>query len=374
VVLNPENKLILKSEHIHKLLDCLHTRNFQVVGPVLRDQAIVYDTINSIDELPVGWTDEQDAGTYRVKSRQDGAYFAYNVGPQSWKQFLHQPSTMLWSAGKADSGFEIIDQFIKAPKYALFGVRACELNAIFIQDKVLTGSGFVDYHYQSRREKLFIVAVNCGHAGGTCFCDSMGMGPQVDSGFDLALTEVIIGDDHHFVVEIGSPSGLQVMSEIPSRPATTVEIDDANHIVDRTRERMGRKVDTSEIKELLYRNYENPRWNDVANRCLACGNCTSVCPTCFCTTVEDVTDLTGDHVERWKRWDSCFTLDFSYIHGGNIRHSIRARYRQWLMHKLGTWIDQFGSTGCVGCGRCITWCPAAIDITEEVCAIRETDY
>ena len=133
---------------------------------------------------------------------------------------------------------------------------------------------------------------------------------------------------------------------------------------------MGRTLDTDGIKELLYGSYEHRRWDDVAARCLACANCTLVCPTCFCATVEDVTDLTGDHAERWRRWDSCFTLEHSYLHGGSVRTSTRARYRQWLTHKLATWIDQFGTSGCVGCGRCITWCPVAIDITAEVAAIR----
>jgi Fe-S-cluster-containing hydrogenase component 2 len=132
-------------------------------------------------------------------------------------------------------------------------------------------------------------------------------------------------------------------------------------------------MDTRGIKELLYRNYEHPRWDNVATRCLTCANCTMVCPTCFCTTVEDVTDLSGDHAERWRKWDSCFTMDFSYIHGGSVRATPKSRYRQWLTHKLATWFDQFGSSGCVGCGRCITWCPVAIDLTEEVRAIRDSE-
>ncbi len=135
---------------------------------------------------------------------------------------------------------------------------------------------------------------------------------------------------------------------------------------------MGRSMDTSGIKELLYRNLDHPCWENVASRCLTCANCTMVCPTCFCAAVEDTTDLTGERAERWRRWDSCFTMDFSYIAGGSVRSSPKARYRQWMTHKLASWIDQFGTSGCVGCGRCITWCPVGIDITEEVRAIRET--
>jgi len=132
---------------------------------------------------------------------------------------------------------------------------------------------------------------------------------------------------------------------------------------------MGRQVDTSGLKELLYQSYDHPRWDEVASRCLTCANCTMVCPTCFCTTTEDVTDLTVGHAERWQRWDSCFDPDFSYLHGGPVRRSGAARYRHWLTHKLGTWHEQFGSSGCVGCGRCIVWCPVGIDLTAEVAAL-----
>jgi formate hydrogenlyase subunit 6/NADH:ubiquinone oxidoreductase subunit I len=242
-----------------------------------------------------------------------------------------------------------------------------------VQDRVFLQGEYRDPTYQARRKKIFVVAVNCGQAGGTCFCVSMNTGPQVTFGFDLALTEVLENGRHYFVVEVGSEPGAEVLGEVPFREAGVVEIEAAADIVARTATQMGRSMDTTDIKELLYRNYEHPRWDDVAARCLTCANCTMVCPTCFCTTVEDVTDLTGERAERWRKWDSCFTMDFSYIHGGSIRSSARARYRQWMTHKLATWIDQFGTSGCVGCGRCITWCPVGIDITEEVRAIRESD-
>jgi ferredoxin len=255
---------------------------------------------------------------------------------------------------------------------ALIGVRSCELHAIAIQDRVFLGDLYADPHYKARREGLFIVAVTCGQAGGTCFCVSMGTGPEVKSGYDLALTEVIEGGKHYFVAEAATPEGQEVLNEVPHREAAGEEQEEARQVVARAAAQMGRSMDTGGLKELLYNNLEHPRWEEVASRCLTCGNCTQVCPTCFCTSVEDVTDLTGERAERWRRWDSCFTTDFSYIHGGSIRATPRSRYRQWLTHKLASWQDQFDTIGCVGCGRCITWCPVGIDITEEVRAIRGT--
>lgn len=370
--LQTENKLIIKRQHLQSLLDALIKRGYQIMGPTVREGAIVYDELNSVDELPIGWTDEQGGGTYRLRRRGDEALFGYAVGPQSWKKFLHPPIMRLWRAKRNDKGFEIIEEKEDTQKYAFIGVRSCELHAIAVQDKVFMNGRFINPSYKLRRENAFIVAVNCGEAGGTCFCVSMNTGPKATFGFDLSLTEVLKNGGHYFVAEIGTDLGEEILSEVPHEEATEEEKETAERTVEQTATQMGRAMDTADIKNLLYNNYEHPRWDNVAERCLTCGNCTMVCPTCFCTTVEDVTDLTGENAERVRKWDSCFTTDFSYIHGGNIRSTPKSRYRQWMTHKLATWIDQFGTSGCVGCGRCITWCPVAIDITEEVREIRKT--
>jgi sulfhydrogenase subunit beta (sulfur reductase) len=364
---------VVERVHFDLLLDALGKRGYRVVGPTVRDGAIVYDEVTCTSDFPIGWRDEQDGGTYRLLKRNDEAIFGYAVGPHSWKRFLHPPVVRLWQAERTETSFEIIPEKNEAPKMAFIGVRSCELHAIQIQDKVFTGGKWVDSAYKARRDRAFIVAVNCGQQSGTCFCVSMKTGPKAQDGFDLALTEILEDGLHYFVVEIGTELGREVLNQIPYREATAAEEAAAEDVVLRTASQMGRRLDTADIKQLLYRNYENPRWDNVAARCLTCGNCTMVCPTCFCTTVEDVTDLKGEHAERWQKWDSCFTMDFSYIHGGSVRPTPKSRYRQWMTHKLATWIDQFGTSGCVGCGRCITWCPVAIDITEEVRAIRETE-
>lgn len=360
----------LDAEHLAQLFHVLSRHGYHLIGPTVREGAIIYDEIASDRDLPIGWSDEQGAGTYRLKKREDRALFGYNVGPQAWKKYLHPPVLRLWKARRQNHGFQILEEQEQPPKLALLGVRACELHALAIQDRVFLRGQYVDSFYQSRRENIFIVAVNCGQAGTNCFCASMNTGPQATSGFDLALTEVLQDERHYFLVETGSEQGAAILREVPHQNASDKEVEAAELIIANTTAQMGRSLNTNGLKEMLYRNAEHPRWEEVASRCLNCANCTMVCPTCFCTTVEDVTDLTGEHAERWRKWDSCFTTDFSYIHGGSVRPSAKARYRQWLTHKLAAWIDQFGTSGCVGCGRCITWCPVGIDITEEVRAIR----
>jgi ferredoxin len=363
---------IITCENLQALIDALHKHDYQVLGPTVRDGAIVYDTIAHVADLPAGWKDHQEAGRYRLERRADDALFGFVVGPQSWKRFLHPPLESLWTMGQGDGGVTLSSHATTAPKFAFLGVRACEIHAIAIQDRVFVDGPYPDAAYAMRRKDAFIVAVNCGQAGGTCFCVSMHTGPKASLGFDLALTELLEGDDHQFLVEVGSQAGAELLEQVPHFQATDAHLAAAEAVVSRTASQMGRSLDTVGIKELLQGNLDHPRWDEVAQRCLTCGNCTMVCPTCFCTTVEDHSDLTGIAAERVRKWDSCFTLDFSYLHGGSVRSTARSRYRQWMTHKLASWFDQFGTSGCVGCGRCITWCPVGIDITEEAAAIRST--
>jgi len=366
-------RYVLTRDGLAEVLRALRDDRYTLVGPTVRDGAIVHAEIRGIEDLPAGWTAVQEAGTYRLRRRDDDALFGHAVGPHSWKQLFFVPRVRLFQVRKSRDGLAIEPEATPAPKLALIGARSCDLHAIAVQDRTFLEGAVVDADYAARRQDVFVLAVNCGQAGGTCFCVSMKTGPRATAGFDLALTE-LVDDAHRFVVEVGSERGRQVLLRAhDARAASPDDGQRADAIVAQTARSMGRALDTTGIKELLYRNQEHPRWDDVAARCLACTNCTLACPTCFCGNVEDTTDLAGETAERWRRWDSCFTLDHSYLHGGSVRASTRSRYRQWLTHKLASWIDQFGTSGCIGCGRCITWCPVGIDITDEVAAIRATD-
>lgn len=351
------------------LLTSLTRRGYRPVGPTLRDGSVVYDTLSRLEDLPAGWIDDQAPGKYRLHRNESGALFRYTPGAQSWKKFLHPPEIRLVQIERHNGSVRLLPDHDESPPYAFIGVRACELAAILIHDRVLLHDKFVDPVYEARRRGTFIVAVNCSRSAATCFCASLGTGPQARAGFDLLLTEIIADGRHLFLTQSGTPAGAEILSELPHEPSTPEIRRLAAEAVEQTAAQI-RKVDQNGLRELLPEAFYHPHWDEVAERCMACGNCTMVCPTCFCTNVEDTTTVTGDRAERWRRWDSCFSQAFSYIHGGSVRKSVKSRYRQWLTHKFSAWIDQFGMTGCVGCGRCITWCPAGIDITEEVRAIQ----
>lgn len=366
-VLAPATRVLLNTTALNGLCDVLRRRGYTVIGPRVVGTAIAYQPIESWADLPRGWTASQAPGRYRLERRADEQVFAYGPAFESLKRYLHPPADLLWQAKRGPGTLEFVPAAPEIPALAFIGVRPCELEAIARLDKVFLHGPHVDPAYQARRAAMVFVAANCVEPGDTCFCASMKTGPRASAPFDLAITE-LPGD--RFVTEVGSTLGADLLSETACDEAPHAVAAEAEEALREAAARMGRDVATDGLAADLVRAIEHPEWDDVARRCLACANCTMVCPTCFCHTIEDRTSLEGDLVERRRRWDTCFTSEFSYIHGGSIRPSVRARYRQWLMHKFSHWVEQFGSFGCVGCGRCITWCPAGIDITEELKRLR----
>jgi len=361
---------VLPVEGLAELLDLLSDDGYDLIGPTVRDRAIVHGPIGEVTDLPQGWGDEQGPGTYRLVPRDDDAYFGFAVGPSSAKRTLFPPRQPLWTAeSRDDANFEIIEAERPTPRVALFGLRPCEVAAIAVQDRVLLQGMVADEVYAANRGDLLLIAVECGAPAATCFCASMGTGPALEEGADLILTELLDGE-HRFLVRAGTDAGDALLTRLATRDAAPEDLEARTRLLTDAAESLERRVDTSDVHDLLMGNLEHPRWDAIAERCLACANCTLVCPTCFCTTVEDRTDLAGTEASRERRWDSCFSLDFTHTGPASVRNSTRARYRQWLTHKLATWIDQFDTSGCVGCGRCITWCPVGIDLTEEVDLIR----
>lgn len=366
--------VVLEEHAMRRLVEQLAGTR-RVLGPVVGDGMIGIGPVATADDLAIGWTDDQAPGRYRAVRRDDDAWFGFAVGERSWRREVSPPREVLVRIRRTDDDpFEVVpsDPAAGVEPVAWVGVRACDLAALAVTDRVFLGGEHPDPHYAARREAPLLVAVDCAEPGGTCFCASMGTGPTVDRApivADLQVTELLEGDRHDFVVRPGSEAGRSLLADVPSRPATEEDLGACRAQAESAAAAMGRELATEGLREALAITLDDPHWDDVASRCLSCTNCTLVCPTCFCSTVEDATDLAGTEATRTRVWDSCFTLGHSHVRGGAVHADVRSRYRQWLTHKLDTWWDQFGTGGCVGCGRCITWCPAGIDLTAEAASL-----
>lgn len=351
-----------------KLFEAVRAQGYQWRGPRLRDGALVMGGLDGPEQLPWGIGDEQAPGRYRTRDGDGDRAFAWANGPQALKPLVFAPQETLWRVRRdAGGGLEFSAVTPDPAPLAVLGVRACDLAALDLQDRHFLAPGHEDPHYAARRRTLFLVAVNCTHPAATCFCASTGDGPAATAGYDLLLDELEDG----YLVRSGSEAGDAVLAQLPLSPVSDEQWQAAARATEQAASVQQRSLVPGNLHERLQARLDHPRWEEVAERCLSCGNCTSVCPTCFCHRQDAVPSLDGDESEQQRGWDSCFTEGHSFVHGRPLRNDTRTRYRQWLTHKLGSWHVQYGRSGCVGCGRCITWCPVGIDITEEARAVCE---
>ena len=367
--------LWLERRDLGRLLEALTRRGYTLLGPVVRDGAVAFDAIERVEDLPIGWRDEQEPGRYRIERVGGERVFGVVHGPGGLKAHTFAPRERLLQIDiDAGAGFRAEPVEVPARRLAIIGARACDLAGLAVQDRVFLGDAFPDPWYGARRDGLFLVAVGCTRSVSTCFCASMQTGPEPRSHYDVSLTELEAseGGRSGFIVRPGSAAGEELVDSLALSAARESELARERAAYDACAAGMTRSLPRERVRDLLYANLQHPRWDEVAERCLSCGNCTMVCPTCFCHSVRDEASLDMRRSERVREWDSCFNFEHAQVHGLNFRPHIRERYRQWLVHKLATWIDQFDTSGCVGCGRCIAWCPVGIDLTEEVAAIDGT--
>lgn len=365
--MSTERHFYLPREELQLLLDALSAAGWQCLGPVEQDGALLFQPISSVEQLPRGVHDQQGPGSYRLQHDDSARYFAWANGPQALKPLTFAPEETLWRVSRDDTGVQFVPETQVPPKLAVLGVRACDLAALALQDQHFLDPGQGDPRYAARREKLFLIGVDCSHPAATCFCASTGDGPGCDTGFDLAMSELADG----FVIRAGSHNGEVLLAQLSLTRASDEQREQAAEQLSCAAQKQQRTLPEEGLRDAFYARQEHPHWQAIAQRCLACGNCTAVCPSCFCSAYEAKPSLTGEEAEHRRIWDSCFSAPHSELHGHALRDDIRLRYRQWLTHKLAGWHDQYGRSGCTGCGRCISWCPVGIDLTAEVAALLQ---
>ena len=353
------------------LVDALVDAGYRVLGPVIRDAVVRFGEIESVDQLAPGLRESQAPGRYRLEQGDDGRWFGWTVGPQGLKPLLFPPRELLWRSSTDGAGrlrFDPPDAVEPGP-VAVLGVRPCDIAALALLDAHFLGGPEPDPGYAARRHGLFLVGTDCARSAPTCFCASTGDGPMLTEGYDVGLAEL----DEGLLVWSGTDAGRAIVDRVALQPALPHQLAEAAEAGNRAAAVQRRHLPSRHLARVLFAELDHARWRRVGARCLACGNCTAVCPTCFCHAVRTEPRLADGTAEQVREWDSCFSADHSLLHGRPLRGDAATRYRQWLTHKLGGWHAQYGRSGCVGCGRCITWCPAGIDLVAEVAAMVAGD-
>jgi len=316
---------------------------YDVFGPVPKGKEFVFAPITSAEELAL--------------------HYQTTLLPP--KKLLHLPFEVLFSFHEDQH----IEETGAPPRpQVILGIHPCDVHAIHILDKAYT-SEYPDPYYIAKRRNTILIALNCTTPGEHCFCSSFGTGPALKEGYDLLLTD--LGDG--FLMEVGSEIGKKVLHDIDMEliPAPRVALVEKQKVIDNARRRFQKRLNTEGLHELLEDNFRHPLWEELMHQCLACGSCTMVCPTCFCYNVVDKLDLNLKSGKRQREWDSCMLLEYAQVAlGHNFRKDRDARVKQRIYHKLVYYEPQFGTLGCVGCGRCIKTCVKKIDITDIISRLR----
>lgn len=306
---------------------------------------------------------EQSFSFSAVSSAKDIAFEALRTILPPKKYFYPARETIV-----TFSGHDVRGEINTINPQVLFGVHPCDLAGLDVIDNLFSAEP-KDSHYLSRRQNTFIVGLSC-MPDKHCFCQSMGT-DSPKSGYDIFLTD--IGEE--FFVQVNSPLGLK---QIDKRPSLFEAANDRQKRkykefwADRSKA-FSTGFKTNNLPAIIDMEWDNPVWEELGKRCLSCGNCTPVCPTCYCFDLVDVVSLSGDSGQRHREWDSCQFSGFAKVAGGfNFRPGPVDRLKFWYRHKLHGFDDAYGFPTCVGCGRCTVSCPAEIDDIVGV-VLRLTD-
>jgi len=352
---------LIFAEELTQIVAVLMAEGYTVIGPKDKKLALNLEKLSSPDELALGFVSEEKEGYYRLKPAKTLAIDAAKP-MNSPKYYTEKANQLLYTASQVNNQWEFKTAVVEPEPIAFFGLNACDVASLYILDLTFKQE-FKDPVYEKNRQAVqFVVGVNCTHPGNNCFCSTYNTGPRLTYPYDLGLT--CLGET--YLVEAGSQKGKEVLAKLKSEPASQAHLQQKETLLEKAKKQMSKAFNLKKACQVLADNYEHPYWDEPSERCLSCANCINVCPTCYCYQIYRRANLSADEVAVFRSLDACHHLEFAAVHGGNFRPRRVDRLRHWVNHKIFWTIEQYGVPGCVGCGRCITWCPTAIDITEPV--------
>ena len=341
---------------------------YDVFAPVKKDGAICFEPLSSTEDVVFD---------YPNSLRTPKEFFF----PQAEVLFTFQ-GTERQTEGREtrDEGRETRDEGRKPQ--VLFGIRPCDSKALLLLDNVFDQEDYQDPYYIEKRKNMVLVGLACRNPQSTCFCTSVGGGPFDKEGLDILVTEL---DDNRCYVEILTGKGEQLIAVPKGTPsgkdssfktANKSDVQQVESVKKETEANLKFQISNFKfqivlegLKEKLDGMFDSPLWDRIHEKCLGCAVCTYLCPTCHCFALLD--EKVSSQGQRIRNWDSCmfpiFTLEAS---GHNSRASNRERMRQRIMHKFNYFVENFGQTACVGCGRCLINCPVNMDIREIIQTIK----
>jgi hypothetical protein len=272
MVMNDTNGLFLPHVSLQNMLTAIQHAGYQCVGPQVKEGAIVYDMLARSEQLPWGWREKQTPGSYQLEKIDKNEAFAWANGPQAIKPILFKPKETVFRVERSAEGkLSFTPHEASGPPVAVFGVRACDIAGMVVQDKVFVTNKSADFRYRKRREQLFVVAVNCGYSSQNCFCVSAGTGPEVKDNYDIVMTELGNG----FVVNAGSEKGRKILDLLQLSNAETTQFEKAEQRRQQARQMQTKRIpfdNSKKLYEVLFANLDHTRWKEVADICLSCGN------------------------------------------------------------------------------------------------------
>ncbi|MBS7611619.1 4Fe-4S dicluster domain-containing protein [Candidatus Bathyarchaeota archaeon] len=321
---------------LQRLLDEFTKHGYTVYGPIVKGKSWVFSKVSSIRELDLNYT--------------------RTILPP--KKLLHPVKNRIFDF-KLNDGFEVFES-CNVKNIVIFGIHPCDLRAIEKLDEFFSQHP-EDVCYEARRKRTLIVGLTCNAVDEKCFCNSLGTGPEASTGFDILITQI---SDGFFLVEVGSSKGLDILKTLDLAEAKPEHFEAKRKHIEHLKSSFTKTADFEGLATLAKDKLDHKIWVETAERCLSCGNCSMVCPVCYCFDLYDSLDLTLKEGVRIMELDSCQLLEYAEVAlGGNFRKERSQRLRHWLLCKFGA---AGGSTytSCIGCGRCIVYCPANIDLTE----------